>query len=181
MAIPILRLASSLGEAGQVAAVLCGQLARQTDSVDISLAGPEDVGDLARLLWLFASPDEQARQSVESFAVDLDAWWLANDSHVAFVARLAGSEVVGMSWLAVVPRVPRPGLIDRRSADIQSVYVLPEQRGKGIGSALVQAASDHAARVGVGRVTVHSGSRSVPVYERLGFASSSQLLQRPAQ
>jgi len=27
-------------------------------------------------------------------------------------------------------------------------------------------------------VTVHSGSKAVPVYERLGFESSRQLLQR---
>lgn len=150
--------------------------------MNIGLAGPEDVAHLAHLLWLHAAPDEQARQSVESFAVDLDAWWTDHDdSHHAFVARLAESDVVGMAWLALVPRVPRPGVTTRRSADIQSVFVVPEQRGNRIGSALVQAASEHASRLGAGRVTVHSGRKAVPVYERLGFASSRQLLQRPAE
>jgi GNAT superfamily N-acetyltransferase len=86
-----------------------------------------------------------------------------------------------MAWLALVPRVPRPGTTTRRSADIQSVFVVPEQRGKRIGSALVQAASEYALRLGVGRVTVHSGRKAVPVYERLGFASSRQLLQKEAE
>jgi GNAT superfamily N-acetyltransferase len=150
--------------------------------VDIGLAGPEDLEHLARLVWLHAAPEEQARQAIESFAVDLDAWWTDHDdSHLAFVARLAESELVGMAWLALVPRVPRPGETTRRSADIQSVFVVAEQRGKRIGSGLVQAAAEHALRLGAGRVTVHSGRKAVPVYERLGFASSRQLLQRPAQ
>lgn len=149
--------------------------------MDICIAEQTDVVHLARLLWLNSTPDQQAGQSIESFAVDLHAWWTDhNDSHLAFIARPAESEVVGMAWLALVPRVPRPGITTRRSADIQSVFVLPEHRGKRIGSALVQAASDHALHLGAGHVTVHSGRRAVPVYERLGFASSRQLLQREA-
>jgi GNAT superfamily N-acetyltransferase len=156
--------------------------------MDIRIAGQEDLAHLARLLWLHAAPDEQGAQSVESFAVDLGAWWTEHDdSHLAFVARLAENDprsepqVVGMAWLALVPRVPRPGATNRRSADIQSVFVVPEQRGQGIGSALVEAASQHALHRGACRVTVHSGRRAVPVYERLGFASSRHLLQRPAE
>jgi len=49
----------------------------------------------------------------------------------------------------------------------------------GIGSALVAAASEHAARLGSLCVTVHSGRKAVPVYERLGFESSRRLLSRP--
>lgn len=45
----------------------------ERDRVDIRLAGQRDLASLARLLWLHAAPDEQARQSVESFAANLDA------------------------------------------------------------------------------------------------------------
>jgi len=148
--------------------------------VDIGLAGPEDLSHLAHLLWLHAAPEEQEQQSVQSFASDLDTWWADHyNSHLAFVARLAESEVVGMAWLALFSRVPRPGVTARRSADIQSVFVVPEHRGSRIGSALVQAATEHALRLGAGRVTVHSGRKALPVYERL--ASSRQLLQTPAE
>ncbi|MEV4262179.1 GNAT family N-acetyltransferase [Kribbella sp. NPDC049584] len=136
------------------------------------------MAQLARLLWLNAAPEQRDGQSIEAFAVDLAAWWAENDSHFAFVARLDESELVGMAWLAIVSRVPRPGATSRRSADIQSVYVVPEYRGNRVGSALVQAAADHALALGAGRVTVHSGRKAVPVYERLGFASSRQLLQK---
>jgi GNAT superfamily N-acetyltransferase len=148
--------------------------------VRISQANADDVADLARLLWLDTLDEEPAQLSVDAFAAELARWWAAHqDSHLAFVARLLRPEIVGMAWVALVPRVPRPGATSRLSADIQSVFVMPNQRGQGIGSALVEAASEHATHLGSLRVTVRSGRKAVPVYERLGFESSRQLLQRP--
>lgn len=83
-----------------------------------------------------------------------------------------------MAWVALLPRAPRPGDLSRVSADLQSVFVLPEHRGRGIGSALVRAATAHAQSRGASRVTVDSGPPAVPMYERLGFAPSRQLMQR---
>jgi predicted N-acetyltransferase YhbS len=80
--------------------------------------------------------------------------------------------------LALIARVPRPGTTTRLSADLQSVFVVPEHRGNQIGAALVQAATEHVVRLGAGRVTVHSSRGAVPLYERLGFASSEELLQK---
>ena len=147
--------------------------------MQISQANADDVADLARLLWLDTLGEEPAQRSVDAFAAELTQWWAAHqDSHLAFVARLLRPEIVGMAWVALVPRVPRPGATSRLSADIQSVFVMPTQRGQGIGSALVEAASEHATHLGSLRVTVHPGRKAVPVYERLGFESSRQLLQR---
>ena len=145
----------------------------------ISQATTDDVADLARLLWQDTLDEEPAQQSVDAFAADVAGWWATHQhSHVAFIARLRRPEVVGMAWVALLPRVPRPGATSRLSADIQSVFVLAEHRGQGIGSALVAAASEHATSLGSLRVTVHSGRKAVPVYERLGFESSGQLLHR---
>ncbi|MEU7821572.1 GNAT family N-acetyltransferase [Catellatospora sp. NPDC049133] len=144
----------------------------------IEQADVRDVAGLARLLWLDTVKEEPGGRSVEAFAAELAHWWAARqDSHLAFVARLADAEIAGMAWVALLPRIPRPGATSRLSADIQTVFVVPEQRGQGIGSALVQAASEYAANVGAIRVTVHSGRRAVPMYERLGFESSRQLLR----
>ena len=146
----------------------------------IGRAKADDVADLARLLWLDTHNEKPTQRSVDAFAAELAQWWAAHeDSHFAFVARFPRTEIVGMAWVALVPRVPRPGATSRLSADIQSVFVLPKQRGQGIASALVEAASEHATQLGSLRVTVHSGRKAVPVYERLGFVSSRQLLQRP--
>jgi len=95
-----------------------------------------------------------------------------------FVARLDDMEMAGVAWIALLPRVPRPGSMQRMSADIQSVFVAPQHRGRGIGSELVDAAIEHAWHSGAMRVTVHSSSRAIPMYEQLGFQSSRHLLQR---
>lgn len=158
----------------------CDRLADMT----IAIAGREDTSQLARLLWLDTAPEEQDGQSLASFTADLAAWWGDRDtSHLAFVARPtgSGSQLVGMAWLALVPRVPRPGAASRFSADVQAVFVVPEARGHGIATALVREATEHALGAGALRVTVHSGRRAVPVYERLGFASSHRLLMRAAE
>lgn len=145
----------------------------------ISQAGAGDVTGLARLLAANARRDEPAQDPDDAFVEEFASWWTAQQqSHIAYVARSDGPELVGMAWVALVPRVPRPGNLSRLSADIQSVFVRPEHRGQGIGSALVDAATAHALRLGALHVTVHSGRQAVPVYERLGFASSPQLLQR---
>ncbi|AEV85701.1 putative N-acetyltransferase [Actinoplanes sp. SE50] len=147
----------------------------------ISKADADDIADLARLLWRDTRDEDPSSQSVDAFAEELAQWWGSHQhSHAAFVARLLGSEIIGMAWVALLPRVPRPGATSRLSADLQSVFVMPEHRGQGIGSALVEAASEYATRLGSLRVTVQSGRKAVPVYERLGFESSRQLLQRMA-
>lgn len=146
----------------------------------IDRADVGDVAELAQLLCIDTLGEDPSQESVDAFAVELARWWVAHQaSHRAFVARLIGPEIVGMAWVALLPRVPRPGATNRLSADIQSVFVMPSYRGQGIGSALVDAASKYATDLGSVRVTVHSGRKAVPVYERLGFESSRQLLQRP--
>lgn len=147
--------------------------------LEIRRADRADLPALARLVWLNAAPEEQAAQTIESFRIDLEAWWSTHEqSHRAFIAVDDGGVPVGMAWVALLPRVPRPGVLDRSTGDIQSVFVVPEHRGRGIGSALVRAATEEAVRHGARRVTVHSGRRAVPAYERLGFVSTSELLTK---
>lgn len=145
----------------------------------ITLATPDDVDQLARLVRIDTRDEEPTQPAFSTFAAELATWCDSNlDSHLAFVARISEQEVVGMAWVALVPRVPRPGATNRLSADIQTVFVLPQHRGAGVGSALIEAAAEHAIGLGAARVTVQSGRTAVSMYERLGFQSSRQLLQR---
>ncbi|MFJ4997166.1 GNAT family N-acetyltransferase [Microbacterium sp. NPDC088619] len=145
----------------------------------IERAGPEDVRGLARLKWIDRAGADAA--DFDSFANVLLSWWEAHRAtHTAFVARTVDGAMIGAAWIALLPRVPSPGASVRLSADIQSVFVLPEHRGSGVGTALVDAATAHANSAGASRITVHSSERAVPVYRRLGFAGSPKLLQRIA-
>ncbi len=138
-----------------------------------------DVEDLARLIWLDSRASSPHSEEVAEFATELARWWTDQcTTHYAFVAEGADQRLVGMTWVAVQSRPPRPGNALRVAADIQTVFVSPQHRGEGLGSALVEAAARHAESLGAKRVTVSSRRRATTVYERLGFASSPQLLQR---
>ena len=152
------------------------------DGMDIVIAGPQDAAELADLLWSHASAGERNTQPQAAFTADAVNWLtLHSSTHVPFIARPRPAQTVGMAWLALIARPPRPGATTRHSADIQSVYVLPEHRGRGIGSAPFRAAVQYASQQCTSRVTVSSGTGAVPLYERLGFHSSPQLLERTPQ
>lgn len=148
----------------------------------IERAGSADVRDLARLRWVDRSADPVTDRALAAFERDLSAWWDSHrETHFAFVARSADATVVGAAWVALVHRTPSPGAGARLSADIQSVFVMPEHRDAGVGSALIEAARRHALDSGATRITVHSSERAVPVYTRLGFRGSATLLQYAAE
>jgi GNAT superfamily N-acetyltransferase len=143
--------------------------------MEIRVAVPDDVVQLAGLLGPFADCDQATGAA---FAPDLLRWWSEHDSHVAFLAVLPSGDAVGMAWLALTARVPRPGGAARRCGDVQSVYVVPEHRSAGVGTALLRALVQHAETLGVEHVTVHSNQRASSLYERAGFTSSPELLMR---
>ena len=151
--------------------------------MEIARADDADVADLARMLWLMqdesrnAGSGEPGADELAAFTEQLREWRRGpGAAHAAFVAREDGA-VVGAAWVALLPRVPRPGMLSRVSGDIQSVFVLPSHRGRGIASALVRTALGHAEERGAARTTVHASPRAIPVYERLGFAGSPKLMQ----
>jgi GNAT superfamily N-acetyltransferase len=146
--------------------------------MEIRVAGAAEVGQLAGLIWRLARPEE--RTSTErAFAEDLLGWWeVQHDSHVPFLALLPSGRAVGMAWLAVGARVPRPGRASRLCGDIQSVYVVPEHRSAGVGTVLMRAVLQHAEALGLEHVTVHSNQRAASLYERAGFSASQELLMR---
>ena len=128
--------------------------------------------------WVMQSHQESSDLTRAEFIDVFVEWVLAHEStHRCFIAERAG-EVIGMAWLAITPRVPSPRAVRRLSADIQSVYVVPTERGAGLGGSLVAALVAVANQLGIERVTVHSSDRAVTVYERAGFRSSPKLLEQ---
>lgn len=85
--------------------------------------------------------------------------------------------VIGMSWLAITQRVPHPRAFERISGDVQCVYVVPDERDRGLGGKLIEAVLAWARDLGLARVTVHSSDRAVSAYSWHGFEVSPHLLQ----
>jgi GNAT superfamily N-acetyltransferase len=136
--------------------------------VEYRLATTAEMPVLAAFTWQFADENEAATQPEAEFIPYFLAWWSSVEAtHIPFVAVEDG--LLGMAWLALVARTPRPGPTDRFDGDLQTVYVVPEHRNRGIGEGLVNTILRHAWDLWLGSVTVSSSRRAVSLYQRAGF------------
>ena len=150
--------------------------------IEIRPARDVELGRVAELRWRWVTENGDTPATPrEEFTRRFAEWARRHEhSHQCLVAVRDG-EVLGMAWLAVLPRVPTPNALDRQSGDVQCVYVVPHERDAGLGRRLVGRLLDRARQLGLERVVVHSSSRAIPAYARLGFAVSPRLMQtRPA-
>lgn len=110
---------------------------------------------------------------VESFSA-----WVGDhlSTHLPFIAEV-DLDVVGVAWLMIAERVPGPTRRPRRCGDVQSVYVVPRLRDRGIGTALLEAVLAEAAELEMEHVTVHANDRAVAFYGRAGFRHDQRWLR----
>jgi ribosomal protein S18 acetylase RimI-like enzyme len=144
--------------------------------VRVRAATPDDAPALAALRWRQATEDGTGadRAGFDSAFID---WVRAHrSSHTAFVAE-QGSAMIGVAWLAVLPRPPEPTAWTRAGGDIQSVYVVPERRDRGVGTALIRAIVAEAGVRGLHHLVVRSGRRAVAFYRRAGFGANELILE----
>ena len=154
------------------------------DDVVIRASRPDDMPAVADLRWRW-SVDEggvTAGVTADAYRDAMTAFGAEHpDTHRCVVAERDG-RVLGMAWLGLVARPPTPDRPARRlTADVQTVYVHPELRGRGVAKRLVTALLDEADALGVERTSVHSSIDGETLYRRLGFGDARLLLQRPPE
>jgi GNAT superfamily N-acetyltransferase len=141
----------------------------------------DELRQLAHLKIEWAQLDPAPDKAAEwAYADDLSAWMDRMGDRMVCRVAVIGGTLIGMAWLVVFERVP--DFIDRRrkTADLQSIYVMPAKRGHGVGLALVDSVCAEADRRGIPRVTVRSSTAGVALYESAGFSPSAKLLDRAA-
>jgi GNAT superfamily N-acetyltransferase len=150
----------------------------EPESLDVPLglvtrrATEADLGRAVELLALGAVPGTVSAEDPSDLTPYRAALRALQDaSGAVLVAELEG-EVVGLCQLIVFRHLQgRGGLC----AELESVHVHPDHRGRGIGSVLVRDAVARARAVGCYRVQLTS-NRARPeahrFYERLGFVPS---------
>ncbi len=136
-------------------------------------AGADDVPALAalRAAWREQPCTAEFVEAFRDWFVEEGAsrwWWIAEE----------GGEAVGMIGLKLFDRMPTPDGAQKSWGYLANLFVLPERRGTGAGTALVTALLDEADRSGLVRVVLSPSERAIPLYERLGFAPASSLLLR---
>jgi len=149
-----------------------------TVTVTVRRATAADAPALARLRWRWRTEERNEAGPDPASFVELFTTWVVDHlaTHLPFVVEVDG-RLSGMAWLMLAPRVPSPASPDRRTGDVQSVYVVPELRNTGVGAALVDAILAEARDRGLEHVTVHSSDRAVRFYARSGFREGQNWLQ----
>lgn len=148
----------------------------------IRSAQPKDVRGLVALKEAWAELSRPVSESERrEFGEDLAAWMRSQGQ--ALMCRVAeiDGELVGMAWLVLFERVPDIHDRTRLTGDIQSVYVLPQHRQRGIGRELVRSLTDAADERGVPRVTVSANAAAASIYSAEGFLTAPYLLERPGR
>jgi len=149
-----------------------------TDEIVIRAAEERELEAVAELRWRWFEEDGKTPAvQREEFVRGFVGWAKENTGSHACAVVVRGERVVGMAWTAVISRVPTPTAPSRLSGDVQCVYVVPEERGAGVGGRLLAAVVERARELGVERLTVHSSGRAVSAYVRAGFVGSERLLQ----
>lgn len=137
-------------------------------------AAADDVGPIVGLIAA-----DQLRSGIESAALEhrarYDAAFAAIDAdpaHLLVVVCDERAAVVATMQLTVIPGLARAGAT---RLQIEAVRVRDDQRGNGLGSAMIRWAVDEGARRGVALVQLTSDATRTDArrfYERLGFTAS---------
>ncbi len=85
-------------------------------------------------------------------------------------------ELAGMVNLVLFERMPRPGRDAGRWGYLGNMFVVPEQRGKGVGAQMLAGVIDYAAAAGLERLVVSPSQASMPFWRRSGFVDADELL-----
>lgn len=151
------------------------------DNWIIRAAKPDDAPALARLRYEFRTERRTAEESAAKFLRRCAEWMghrLQGDSAWRCWVAEAGGQLWGTLWLQLIEKIPNPVAERELHGYVSSVYVIPQSRHSGIGSALLDACIRECDRIQVDVVFLWSTPRSRVLYQRKGFAVRDDLLDR---
>lgn len=134
---------------------------------------------------MFADMRCAAESVLEEMAANFEPWvrrMLAADKYAGWITR-EDARAVGSAGLLILDWAPHPldPKCDQRGY-ILNVFVEPEYRGRGIAKGLTLQCMAEAKRRGIGLIALHASKKGQPVYERLAFRTSNEMLfVEPAQ
>jgi GNAT superfamily N-acetyltransferase len=127
--------------------------------------------------------EEVGDWSVEAMAAQIPVWeefarrTIADGTYVASIAEENG-EPVASGALLVQLAIPRPGFASERCGRVQSVYVVPHARMRGIARALMDVLLGWAREHALIFLTLHPSDEARPLYESLGFTPADEMALR---
>jgi GNAT superfamily N-acetyltransferase len=117
----------------------------------------------------------------EPIAAVIPVWtaWMreavSEATYVAWIVEDAEGEVLGSGAVLVHVAIPRPGFPSDREGRVQSVYVVPNARRRGIAHAVMAEVMDYARAAMLIRLTLHPSEEARPLYAALGFSELDEM------
>ena len=105
------------------------------------------------------------------------AWFrdaLDAGTYISFVAEEDGAPIASGSMLVHVA-IPRPGFPSDREGRVQSVYVIPTARRRGVAHALMAAITEYARTAMLIRLVLNPADAARTLYESLGFVALDEM------
>jgi GNAT superfamily N-acetyltransferase len=103
---------------------------------------------------------------------------MRDDSYAAFIAEDGGA-AIGSGGLLTYLTIPRPGFASDRAGRVQSVYVAPHARRRGVARAIVQHIVDLARRKQLTSLVLHPTEAARALYADFGFRPADEMMLRP--
>ncbi|WP_328761169.1 MULTISPECIES: GNAT family N-acetyltransferase [unclassified Streptomyces] len=150
--------------------------------VVIRRAEADDAPALAAMRWRFKVEDGGAEvpQNEEEFAAECEQWLRSRMVGLwrVWIAEVGG-QPCGHVCVCLVEKVPSPYPGSDALGYVTNFYVVPEQRNRGLGRALLDEATGYARAQGLDTLIVWPSERSAPLYRRCGFGEPDELLEQP--
>lgn len=147
----------------------------------VRAAAPPDAARLARLRYEFRAAEDPAVESREAFLERCVPWMRerlepGRERWRCWVAEPDGV-VRGHVWVQLVPKVPNPADEPESHAYLTNMFVEPEHRSRGLGSALLERAVDRCREEDVDSMILWPTEESRPLYRRFGCAPSRRIFE----
>lgn len=128
---------------------------------------------------MFADADSAPEPVLEEMGRNFEPWvrrMLVDDKYVGWIIRDRNRAVASAGFLLLdwAPHYLDP--TGEQRGYVLNVFVEPEYRRRGLAQALMSECMDEARRRGVRVVALHASKKGQPVYEKLGFTTSNEML-----
>ena len=128
---------------------------------------------------MFTDMRDAPEAVLEEMGRNFEPWvrgMIAEDKYAGWITS-DGERAIGSAGLLILDWAPHflDPQGDKRGY-ILNVFVEPEFRGQGIAKALTVECMAEAKRRGIGVIALHASKKGEPVYERLGFKTSNEML-----
>ncbi|MGA8090283.1 MAG: GNAT family N-acetyltransferase [Terracidiphilus sp.] len=148
--------------------------------LDTRKATIDDAGLITRhRKAMFADADSAPPAVLEEMGRNFEPWvlrMLASGKYAGFIIG-DGNRDIASAGLLVLDWAPH--FLDpagEQRGYVLNVFVEPEYRRRGLAQALMSECMDEARRRGIRVVALHASKKGQPVYEKLGFTSSNEML-----